>query len=75
MQQNKMNENAEILKRIRNGILGAIIGGGTAYMLMYNSGDVSWIMLVLIAMISFVAAYIAGNKILTWIAKLDEYLP
>lgn len=59
--------------KFRDGLFGACLGGGTAFMAMNYSGKVYWPIVIFITVFSFIAAYRAGNDVIVWISKLDDY--
>jgi len=61
--------------KIRDGFVGALLGGATAYVVMNTVDEASWAVVGLIAAASFWVAYRVGRPALEWLLRADDFDP
>jgi len=61
--------------KIRDGLVGALLGGGTAYVFMTAVAEASWAVIGFIALVSFGVSYRVGKPAIEWLLRADDFDP
>jgi hypothetical protein len=70
-----MNNMDQIFKRLGYGIIGAILGGSSAYMVLIIWDKTSWGFVMIVSVLSFLVAFFGGKQALTYLVHTDDYIP